>query len=107
MNNSFILRRILFFYQKINPIPSISSSSLSKNIYFTMKKLLDDKQYKQVLDLFDKQSNSCTDGVIDMAIKACIHLNEHQRIIDIEKKLLPTSLNNPYIQTALVQFYSK
>ncbi len=107
MNNSFIFRRILFFYQKIYPILSISSSSSSKNIYLTMKKLLDDKQYKQVLDLFDKQSNSCTNVIIDMAIKASIHLNEHQRIMDIEKKLLPTSLNNSYIQTTLIQYYSE
>ncbi len=110
MNNSFMFRRILRFYQKTHTIQSISlssSSSSSKDIDLIMKKLMDDKEYKQVLDLFDKQTKPCKDTVTDMVIKACIHLNKHQRITDIQEKLSPQLLNNPYIQTTLIQFYSE
>jgi hypothetical protein len=72
-----------------------------------MKKLMDDKEYKQVLDLFDKQTKPCNDVIIQMVIKACIHLNKHQRITDIQEKLSPQLLNNSYIQTTLIQFYSE
>ncbi|CAF0992679.1 unnamed protein product [Adineta steineri] len=66
---------------------------------------MDNKQYKEALNLFDKQSKSPRDVIIYMGIKACIHLKEYQRIIEIEQKLSPAALNNPYIQTILIQFY--
>jgi transcriptional regulator of NAD metabolism len=104
-----MFRRILCFYQKTHTIRStpLSSSSSSKDINSIMKKLMDDKQYKQVLDLFDKQTKPCNDVITHMVIKACIHLNKHQRITDIQEKLSPQLLNNPYIQTTLIQFYSE
>ncbi len=103
-----MFRRILCFYQKTHTIQSISlSSSSSKDIYSIMKKLMDEKQYKQVLDLFDKQTKPCNHFITYMVIKACIHLNKYQRITDIQEKLSPQLLNNPYIQTTLIQFYSE
>ncbi|CAF3777532.1 unnamed protein product [Rotaria sp. Silwood1] len=112
MNNSFMFRWILSFYQKRCTIIFISSSSTSSNssspsnnMYSTVKKLMDDKKYKQVLSLFDKQLDCCTDDIIHMVVKACSYLHEHQRITDIEQNLSSKSLNNSYIQTALLQFY--
>ncbi len=107
-----MFRRILCFYQKTHtirsiPLSSSSSSSSSKDVDSIMKKLMDDKEYKQVLDLFDKQTKPCNDVITQMVIKACIHLNKHQRITDIQEKLSPQLLNNSYIQTTLIQFYSE
>ena len=116
MSSSLIFRRMLCFHQKRYLIQSISlssssssssSPSLSKDITSKMKKLLDDKPYRQVLNLFDKQTKPWKDTTIPMAIKACIYLNEHQRIQDIEEKLSPSSLNNRDIQTTLIQFHSE
>ncbi|CAF5045388.1 unnamed protein product, partial [Rotaria magnacalcarata] len=56
---------------------------------------------------FDQQSHSCTDFEINLALKACISLNEYQRGMNIRKKLSQNSLNNPYIQTTLIQFYMR
>ena len=108
MINSLIFRRILCFYEQRYRIQStLSLSSPSNEISFRMKKLLNEKQYREVLNLFDKQSKPWKNVTVQMALEASIYLNEHQRIVDIEKKLLPSSLNNSYIQRTLVQFYSK
>ncbi|CAF3648584.1 unnamed protein product [Rotaria sordida] len=71
-----------------------------------MKKLIDSKQYKEALDLFDQQTEICNNFTIDMAIKACTILNDYKRGITIQQKLSSNSLNNPYIQTSLIHFYS-
>ncbi|CAF1449460.1 unnamed protein product, partial [Rotaria sordida] len=70
-----------------------------------MKKLIDSKQYKEALDLFDQQTEICNNFTIDMAIKACTILNDYKRGITIQQKLSSNSLNNPYIQTSLIRFY--
>ena len=108
MINSLIFRRILCFYEPRYRIQStLSLSSPSNEISSRMKKLLNEKQYREVLNLFDKQSKPWENVTVQMALEASIYLNEHQRIVDIEKKLPPSSLNNSYIQRTLVQFYSK
>jgi hypothetical protein len=66
-----------------------------------MKKLLDHKQYKQVLDLFDKQSNSCTDVIINMAIKADVMKSIAARLgMDI------STMDNQKIENFLVQAHA-
>jgi hypothetical protein len=107
MNSLLMSRRILPIYQKIYKTSSISSSSASTNLYTTMKKLIDSKQYRQAADLFDQQSQYSTNGAINMALKACTSLKEYQRGISIHRQLSPHSLNDPYIQTSLIQFYSE
>ncbi|CAF1421845.1 unnamed protein product [Rotaria magnacalcarata] len=104
MNSLFMFRRTVSLYQNLYK----TSSSLSpREIYSRMKKLIDSKEYKKTLDFFDQQSHSCTDFEINLALKACISLNEYQRGMNIRKKLSQNSLNNPYIQTTLIQFYSE
>ncbi|CAF4533465.1 unnamed protein product, partial [Rotaria magnacalcarata] len=57
-------QRLLSLYQKNNETPSIPSSM---KLNATLKKLLDSKQYKEALDLFDQKFEICTDFTIDMA----------------------------------------
>ncbi|CAM4780263.1 unnamed protein product [Rotaria magnacalcarata] len=103
MNSLFVFRRTVSLYQNLYK----TSSSLSpREIYSRMKKLIDSKEYKKTLDFFDQQSHSCTDFEINLALKACISLNEYQRGMNIRKNFSQNSLNNPYIQTTLIQFYS-
>jgi hypothetical protein len=72
-----------------------------------MKKLIDSKQYQKALDLFQQQSGPRTDVFVNMALKACTKLHDHQCGINIEKQLTSHSRNNPFIQTSLIHFYSK
>jgi len=72
-----------------------------------MKKLIDSKQYQKALDLFQQQSKLRTDISVNMALKACTKLHDYQRGINIEKQLSSHSRNDPFIQTSLIQFYSK
>ncbi|CAF4823605.1 unnamed protein product [Rotaria socialis] len=103
-----MFRRIVSLYQNLYKTSSISSSSLSsREIYSRMKQLMDSKEYKKTLDFFDQQSHSCTDFEINLALKACISLNEYQCGMNIQKTLSQNSLNNPYIQATLIQFYSE
>ncbi|CAM4821705.1 unnamed protein product [Rotaria magnacalcarata] len=99
-----MLRRILSLYQIRYAASSILSSS--KEIYLRVKKLLDSKEYQKVLNLFDQQSHLCKDIEINMALRACINLNDYQRGINIQEKLSQDSLNNSYIQTSLIRLYS-
>ncbi|CAF1159522.1 unnamed protein product [Adineta steineri] len=109
MNNLFMLRRILPLYHNRSKISltllSSSSSSSSKAIYSRMKGLIDSKQYEKALSIFDQESHLCKDIEINMALKACINLKDYQRGMNIQKKLSQNSLENPYIQTTLIQFY--
>ncbi|CAF2139675.1 unnamed protein product [Rotaria magnacalcarata] len=70
-----------------------------------LKKLLDSKQYKEALDLFDQKFEICTDFTINMAIKACTMSNDYKRGFNIQKKLSSNSLNNPFIQASLIRLY--
>ncbi|CAF4068573.1 unnamed protein product, partial [Rotaria magnacalcarata] len=40
-----------------------------------------------------------------MAIKACTKLHDYQQGVSIKEKLSPKTLDNPYIQTSLINFY--
>ncbi|CAF1522535.1 unnamed protein product [Rotaria sordida] len=103
--NSYSMYRFRCFlplYQNNNKKYSISSSVTLNS---RMKKLIDSKQYKEALDLFDQQTEICNNFTIDMAIKACTILNDYKRGITIQQKLSSNSLNNSYIQTSLIHFY--
>ncbi|CAF5021025.1 unnamed protein product, partial [Rotaria sp. Silwood1] len=82
------------------------SISLSSNkLNSTMKILIDSKQYKKALNLFNKQSNESTDFTKNMAIKACTKLRDYQTGFKILEELSPTSRNDPYIQTSSIHLY--
>ena len=85
---------------------TLSTSSL-KQLDSNMKRLVDSKQYHQALELFHKQSTRRTDISVNMAIRACIGLQDHQRGHDLIKTLSSDALNNYYTQASLIRFYSK
>jgi len=95
----------LSLYGKTNQILSISSSS--KVLTSTMKKLIDAKQYQEALNVFDQQSEMSTDFHFNMALKACAHLHNYQYGKKIHQQLSSNSLNNPFIQSSLINFYSE
>ncbi|CAF4476376.1 unnamed protein product, partial [Rotaria magnacalcarata] len=95
-------QRLLSLYQKNNEILSISSSM---KLNAALKKLLDSKQYKEALDLFDQKFEIRTDFTIDMAIKACTMSKDYKRGFNIQKRLSSNSLNNPFIQVSLIRLY--
>jgi hypothetical protein len=104
--NLSIFRRFSCLY-KTRYLTYSTSSSKTTNLYFSMKKLIDSKQYQKALDLFQQQSKLPTDISVNMALKACTKLHDYQRGINIEKQLSSHSRNDPFIQTSLIQFYSK
>ncbi len=107
-NRFSIFRCYVIQYTQRNKTSSISSSlSSSFKLGSTMKKLIDSKQYRKALDLFDEQSEMFSDITINLALKACTKLNDRQRSIKIQQQLSSKSLKNPFIQTSLIQFYSK
>ena len=103
-NRFAMIQRFLSICQKTTQISSISSSIISSS---KMKKLIELKQYRKALALFDEQSKMNTDFEINMALKACTKLNDYQRGMKIQQQLSSQSLKNPYIQTSLIHFYSK
>ena len=82
-----------------------SYNKKAKKFFKNHKNLL--KQYQKALDLFDQQSKMSSDFTITMALKACTKLNDYQRGINIQRQLSSKSLENPFIQTSLIHFYSK
>lgn len=107
MNTLTTLYRILSIYRRRCQISSLSSSTSSTNFYSKLKQLFHFKQYQQILDLFDQQSREHTNAEITLALKACILSSQYQRGVNIEKQLSSKALNDPYIQTTLLQLYSK
>ena len=85
---------------------TLSTSSLTQ-LESNMKRLVDSKQYHQALDLFHRQSTRHTDISVNMAIRACIGLQDHQRGYDLIRTVSSDALNNYYTQASLIRFYSK
>ena len=83
------------------------TSLLSINMNIKMKKLINARQYKDALDVFDCQSQRSDDVSLNLALKACTKLSNNERGIEIHKKLSSKSLQNRFIQASLVNFYSK
>ncbi|CAF1100411.1 unnamed protein product [Didymodactylos carnosus] len=81
----------------------ISSSPIKLNA--TMKKLIESRQYKEVLDLFDRQSQVFTDSTLTLALKACAKLCDRERGIRIHRQLSSQALRDSFTQTSLIHFY--
>ena len=87
---------------------SRSISSTATPLESTMKKLTDSRQYQKVLDLFGQQSSiPTTSTALTLALKACTKLHDRERGIEIHRQLSTRSLEDPYVQTSLIHFYSK
>jgi hypothetical protein len=106
MNRLSILRRYLSLCETRFKTSSISSSSSNK-LDLSMKKFIELKEYQKALDLFDQQSHLCTTTTITMALKACIKSYNYQCGVNIHQQLSPHLLNNCFIQTTLIEFYSE
>ena len=86
----------------------LSLSTLSaKKLDLSMKSLINSKDYKKALDLFEEQTAFATNVSFNMAIKACTELREHERGYQMIKHLPSPSLQNYFIQTSVIRFYSK
>ncbi|CAF1584718.1 unnamed protein product, partial [Adineta ricciae] len=85
----------------------ITTRYSSTTLNARMKKLIDSKQFRHALDIFDKQSHAADDFALNMALKACSNLPDYRRGLEIVRQLSPKSLNNPFIQTSLIHFYMK
>lgn len=102
----YLFRHLLNIEQKNHRyVSQISSSSIKLNS--TMKNLISNHQYKEALDLFDKQPSIHTDATLVLALKASTKSSDHQRGINIHQQLPLKSLKNVHIQTTLIHFYSK
>ena len=98
---SFVWRR-LEFYNALRTRCFLHSSLSGK-----MKKMIDARQYKDVLDLLERQSQPVDDTVFNIALKACTKLNAFHHGIKLHQQLSEKSLANPFIQSSLIHFYSK
>ncbi|CAF1029060.1 unnamed protein product [Rotaria magnacalcarata] len=70
-----------------------------------MKKLIESQQYRQALDLVNRQRSICDQITFNLALKACTKLNDYQYGIRIHQQLSLEALENPFIQTSLIHFY--
>jgi hypothetical protein len=89
--------------RSLSSIPSSPWSPLTS----TIKRLIDSRQYQQVIDLFHRQPQLSTDSIITMVLKASANLRDYRTGVHIHQQLTKKSLDNPYIQTSLIHFYSK
>ena len=102
---SAIVRRVFLPSNHLSTFIALRSSSTE--LYAQMKKLIDSKQFRHALDIFNKQSHVADDLALNMALKACSNLQDYRRGLEIVRQLSPKSLNNPFIQTSLLHFYSE
>lgn len=82
-----------------------SSSSIQINT--NMKKLIQSQQYRQALEYFDCQVSMCNNITVTLALKACTKLNDYQYGFRNHQQLSLKSLEDSFIQTSLIHFYSK
>ena len=93
--------------QRCLSINSISFSSLSLNqVESAMKRLINVKQYREALDLYTQSSHGPTAVSSTLALKACAKLHDYQRGVHIHHQLSSETLENSFLQTSLIHFYS-
>ncbi len=86
-----------------------ATKSTHINIEAQMKTLNDRKEFAKAISLFDKHKHEQipTDRAVVQALKACTQLGDVKYAVKIHKNLSNHSLNNTYIQSILIYFYSK
>ena len=79
----------------------------SVDIHSEMRKLIDHQQYRKALEIFDQHSARFTDSSLNLALKASTKLSDRTRGIRIHRQLSKQALEDTFIQTSLLHFYSK
>ena len=82
-------------------------SSLSIKLNLNMKNLIASQQYQEALDLFDKNQPLTTNITHTLALKAATKSVNYERGVDIHRQLSTKSLEDPFLLTSLIHFYSK
>ena len=103
--SSFIITRSAIFVRRSTTSAAVASSALKLNS--KIKQLIESRQYRQALDLFDKQSHLSTNSTITLALKASTLARSYKHGVQIHQQLSKQSLTNPWIQTSLIHFYSE
>ena len=89
-------------------IVALSSSALSwSKVDSTMKQLIKSKNYTQVIDLYNRQSEACSEIGLNLVLKACTKLGDYASGIRIHQQLSLQSRQDSSIQTSLIHLYSK
>ena len=106
LNIAIISRRIR---STLTNVTHRATNSRGIHIEIEMKQLNDRKEFGKAMALFNehKDQEIRTDRSIVQALKACTGLRDVKHGVNIHKELTNQSLNNVYIQTALIHFYSK
>ena len=86
-----------------------ATNSRGIHIESEMKRLNDRKEFAKVIALFDKYKHEQipTDRSIVQVLKACARLGDVKYGVNIHKELSNHSLNDVYIRSTLIHFYSK
>ena len=88
-----------------------STSVQSKvNIGIQMKIFNDNKQFRKVLELFDKFNekniNECSNWIIIQGLKACTEIGDIQYGLKIHNLISSRLSYDPYVLPSLINFYS-
>jgi hypothetical protein len=102
-----ILRCLLRIDPSNSRCLSIVPSASSRELESSMKRLTESGQYRQALDLFDQYSSNFTSIAWTQALKACAKLRDRERGIEIHRQLRGEALQDPFLQTSLLHFYSE
>ena len=80
------------------------------NLAIEMKKLTDENQFKQALDLFNeyeqKDRKQITEVAINLALKASTNLQDFQTGLDISDRYSSRIKSNNFISASLIHFFS-
>ena len=99
---------MMFNANTIRLFASSSPSSVSWNdVELKMKQLIDSKQYVEVLNLYHEQCQSSSKIILNLALKACTKLGDYERGTRIHQQISAQLIQDSFIQTSLIHFYSK
>lgn len=84
--------------------PASSSSSTTQS---AMKRLIDAKRYSEALHRYQQSAQRPTEYDSTLALKACTKLRDFSAGTRIHRQLSARALQNPFIQTSLIHFYSR
>lgn len=86
---------------------SRSAPSSSNQTQSDMRRLFDTKRYADALSLYQRSSKCPTHYDSTLALRACAKLHNYPAGVRIHQQLSAQVLQNQFIQTALIHFYSR
>ena len=109
MSKMFTNRCLRSVYANIQwRIPIIRHYS---NLDLEMKRLNDEKRYKQALDLFTENERNgqyaISDVAINLALKSSTNMKDFSSGLNISNRYSSRIEKNSFIQASLIHFYSK